>query len=311
MDLQQDFLLPGEKEDADVLTEKVRVLCWVLTHSGNHESKAQHVRATWGKRCNFLIFMSNANDTRLGAINLNVLDGRKFLWGKTRMAFEYVYKHHFEQFDWFFKADDDTYAIMENLRYMLSAYDPTYPIYFGAKFRGFMSGGGGYVLSKQALKQFVESALHNDSLCQGDPTGVDEDVKIGKCLANVGVMEGDSRDEYGRGRFFPLSPMTHIMNKLPHWYIHLTHYKPHKGLDCCSDTAITFHYISPEKMYEMDYLLYGLRPYGIHKDHPYPAPLPPDVNSIPQEMLKLEKNQKVFQKRKRKRVNGRTEYIYQ
>ena len=46
------------------------------------------------------------------------------------------------------KADDDTFVIVENLRFMLKDYDPSFPIYFGCKFKpyvkqGYMSGGAG------------------------------------------------------------------------------------------------------------------------------------------------------------------------
>ena len=105
------------------------------------------------------------SDPNLPAINVNVTEGRNNLWSKTKRAFAYMYEHHKDEADWFLKADDDTYTVVENLRYMLQPYDASKPIYFGCKFKpyvsqGYMSGGAGYVLSKEALRRFVKQGTY-------------------------------------------------------------------------------------------------------------------------------------------------------
>jgi hypothetical protein len=49
----------GEDVEAKKMAEKVRVLCWIMTNPKNHQMKAIHVKATWGSRCNILLFMSS------------------------------------------------------------------------------------------------------------------------------------------------------------------------------------------------------------------------------------------------------------
>jgi glycoprotein-N-acetylgalactosamine 3-beta-galactosyltransferase len=73
---------------------------------------------------------------------------------------------------------------MENMRFMLHAYSPDMPIYFGCKYRahvtqGYMSGGAGYVLSREALRRFAEIGLHDDRLCSPSEEGV-EDIEMGE-----------------------------------------------------------------------------------------------------------------------------------
>ncbi|XP_068222640.1 glycoprotein-N-acetylgalactosamine 3-beta-galactosyltransferase 1-like isoform X3 [Palaemon carinicauda] len=245
----------GEAAQAEDLRNKVRVLCWIMTNPKNHEKKARHVRATWVRRCNKFIFISSEEDKDLDIVGLKVGEGRDHLWEKTKAAFTYVYNNHLNEAEWFLKADDDTYTIIENLRYMLSPYDPAQPIYFGCRFKKYMKDGY---------------------------------MSGGKCLQNLGVKRGDSRDSLGRGRFFPFVPEHHLVPGHigpKNWYWDWIYYPSQVGFDCCSDTAISFHYVPPNKMYELEYLLYHLRPYGIVHRDPFPPPLPPDKSSVPSSVL--------------------------
>jgi glycoprotein-N-acetylgalactosamine 3-beta-galactosyltransferase len=103
------------------------------------------------------------------------------------------------------------------------------------------------------------------------------------------VPAGDSRDTLGRSRFLAFRPEQHLSFGSPSWYYKCVYYAEervriiffprqilqHKeiclmyyfffsqGLNCCSNSAITFHYVRPDQMYVFDYLLYRLHPYGI------------------------------------------------
>lgn len=92
---------------ADKLFNEVKILCWIMTSPDNHKNKAIYVKKTWGKRCNKLLFMSTKPDAELETVSLPVKEGRNTLWDKTKSAFQYVYKNHINDADWFLKADDD------------------------------------------------------------------------------------------------------------------------------------------------------------------------------------------------------------
>lgn len=70
------------------------------------------------------------------------------MWGKTRFGFKYAWDHYKDEYDWFMKADDDTYVIVDNLKKFLAKYSPFDAIYFGCQFSSpqipsWTSGGSG------------------------------------------------------------------------------------------------------------------------------------------------------------------------
>uniref|UniRef100_A0AC34R3N9 N-acetylgalactosaminide beta-1,3-galactosyltransferase n=1 Tax=Panagrolaimus sp. JU765 TaxID=591449 RepID=A0AC34R3N9_9BILA len=259
-----------DNEVAKSLKESVKVLCWIMTAKKNVE-KAITVNSTWAPRCNKYVFIT-ANET-LGLPNVELKDvkeGREFLWAKTKAAFEWIYKNEINNYDWFLKADDDTYVVMENLRFMLLAHDPEKPTWFGCRFKpftkqGYMSGGSGYVLSREAVRRFATDGLSNPKNCKPTGTGA-EDAEMGICLNKIGVIAGDSRDHKGLHRMLPFSPLSHLQaggNKsMPDWFHHYMFYPYTQGKECCSDYMISFHYVNKGVMYALDNLLYHIRPIG-------------------------------------------------
>ncbi|XP_062893097.1 glycoprotein-N-acetylgalactosamine 3-beta-galactosyltransferase 1-like [Mobula hypostoma] len=272
---------------ADDLYKKVCILCWVMTSPVNLEIKAKHVKATWGKRCNTLLFMSSESNPDFPAIGLETKEGREQLYLKTIKAFHYVHQHHINEADWFMKADDDTYVIVENLRFLLSKYNPDGPVYMGRHFKmfnkqGYMSGGSGYVLSREALKRYV--AAFKDGTCHH--TSHIEDVELGKCMEILGIAPGDSRDNHLRESFLPLS-LENLLKKGHYgkdfWLWKFTNYTAKDGPECCSDLAISFHYVKPKFMHVLEFYIYHLRAVGYKYRKSTDFPDPAKVLEAPKE----------------------------
>ncbi|KAF7637775.1 hypothetical protein Mgra_00002749 [Meloidogyne graminicola] len=189
------------------------IFCWIMTAPKYHRERADHIQNTWAPHCDKYLFMSSSNDNKLPIINLKVKEGRNNLWEKTKSSFKYIYDNvNISNYDWFLKADDDTFVILENLKKLLKNYSSQSLIYFGAIFhfmdsslnQTYPSGGAGYVLSKASLRKFVEIGLRNNKIC--DSKEIYEDLEIGSCMRKLNISVIDSRDSKGKHRFIPLSP---------------------------------------------------------------------------------------------------------
>ncbi len=229
---------------------------------------------TWAKRCDRSVFIiagsqppRSLNRTTypfsIAYIGDENIEKYNHLSEKVLLSLLYIYQRYSRNYDWFFKGDDDTYVIVENLRHLLRRRPSNVSFYYGyiakTSDRFYPSGGAGYVLSQKALLQFGEQILikpDQRKLCNKDEA---EDINLAYCLARIGIHVMNARDEHQLERFHPMTFEQHFLGKFTKWIEKNAQFDQKKGEQCCSALTISFHGLSPDEMRMMHFLLYHIQ----------------------------------------------------
>jgi len=197
------------------LEYNAKIFCIIMTTANNLELKARVIYDSWASKCDNHVFVSfiphhtpSFERVELKYKNIfNVLkpeglmiDQYDKLTDKVYKSFKDVYINH-RNYDWYLKADDDTFIFNDNLRLFLADKNQNDPVTFGYHLKGyggFLSGGAGYVLSKESLQRLGSKLITNQKYCPN--TGI-EDVDVAQCLRSLGVFPSNSTDILGRERF--------------------------------------------------------------------------------------------------------------
>lgn len=272
---QQEEHLPPVLEDgailinrrvADDVSRHVRLLCWIPTREKYVATRLKAVQTTWARRCDkTLYFMTNPSNKSLDVITMDIPDIRQTLTDKTVYAHTYLYKHYLDDFDWFLKADDDTYVIVENLKFLLSKFNQTTPGYIGSQFKhfapqGYMSGGAGYALNAMGIKTIVENGYQIPGRCR--LKGGAEDIETGRCAYKAGISTFNQLDVNGKQTFFATNVYAYALGPTPLWAKNYMRATVATGLSCCSPLLVSFHYTGVKLMYVTEFLLYKVVVHG-------------------------------------------------
>ncbi|VDL75333.1 unnamed protein product [Nippostrongylus brasiliensis] len=114
--------------------------------------QAKTILETWASRCDDFLFFT---DSPMGP---NV----------PHLICRHVVEKMEKKYDWYLRADDDAYVVVENLRHFLANYSSEREHYFGYRWNFFVphgyADGGIYILSRAAAETFNE-LMKNAFLC--------------------------------------------------------------------------------------------------------------------------------------------------
>ncbi|KAK7480195.1 hypothetical protein BaRGS_00028580 [Batillaria attramentaria] len=263
---------------ARALRETMRVLCWIpACESDIKKLSLQAINETWVQRCDGHVFFIETDSSSAwpDVISLGLAqESYNHLTEKTQVAIAYLYQRYLNEYDWFLKADVNSYVIMENLRLLLSRYDPKNPVYLGQLYNGiwggpgFMGGGAGYALSREALRQMVDQG-YRKGLCSTEYYNHAEDKHVGECLYKIGVGRHYSLDVHGRESFHMDGPLQMIAGPLTDAMRRFFYFPQSTGPECCSEATISFHGLTPETIRVLENLVYRISVYGRQQNITY------------------------------------------
>ena len=235
-----------------------------MTIMEHRDSRAYAVNQTWAQNCDKYVFVAKPKDYDL-EFGIEVHDENFLpmfhlpnyqesyvdLTDKVYETFKHVYSKY-PNFDWYVKADDDTFMIIDNLRSFLRDKKPLIPVTYGMVLdsdeieTGYLQGGAGYVISNIALKLISNRLLVEKSFC---PNSGQEDIDVAICFRKLSVYAENSMDEQNRERFQSFGLKVIFEGKYPPWiYDQYKRHKLKKGIGAFSDTTISFHEMTPTNM---------------------------------------------------------------
>jgi glycoprotein-N-acetylgalactosamine 3-beta-galactosyltransferase len=173
-----------------------KLFCIITTHQSKLDTKCKTSYDTWVKECDDYVYLtmipnntkSNLFEIKYGIDKINLLqppgftnDNYRRLTDKVYSAFKYIYNRNNAtktSYDWYFKADDDTFVFMDNLRDYLKDKNKSELVTYGYDLKGpelnskYHSGGAGYLMSSAAFDALSSKLTSQYLFCPN--TGVED-----------------------------------------------------------------------------------------------------------------------------------------
>nr|XP_039274123.1 chondroitin sulfate synthase 1-like [Styela clava] len=184
----------------------------IMSTARNRNSRVVAIMNTWAKNQNIKleIFSDNNGTIGKGSGRITTLkNGANIIQlpgvpdnsyppqKKSFSMLKFIHDNYLEKFDWFLRADDDTYLKVDKLIKLVSRIDPNKPFVVGRAGYGkhaedylkpgenYCMGGTGVFLSREMLRRIGP----NLSACLKEMYTKHEDVELGRCIQKITGMK--------------------------------------------------------------------------------------------------------------------------
>ncbi|XP_019641054.1 PREDICTED: chondroitin sulfate synthase 1-like [Branchiostoma belcheri] len=180
------------------LTVRQPLYVGVMTAGKFLHTRATACNNTWGRQVSKVEFFSQRGsweDDRLPVVSLpGVSDDVYPPQTKAFRMLQHVCRTHGQRYDWFMRADDDSYIHVDRLMRFLAKIDSSKKVYMGQpgygfpavrhklglNGRNFCMGGPGVMFSRAA----IQALCPHLETCMEEVMSAEEDVEIGRCVTN-------------------------------------------------------------------------------------------------------------------------------
>ncbi|XP_070327861.1 beta-1,3-glucosyltransferase isoform X2 [Odocoileus virginianus] len=171
---------PVKKEDIFVA---------VKTCKKFHGDRIPIVKQTWAGQAGRLEYYSDYADSSIPTVDLGIPNTDRGHCGKTFAILERFLNHSHDKIPWLVIVDDDTLISISRLRHLLSCYDAREPVFLGERYGyglgtggySYVTGGGGMVFSREAIRRLLASK------CRCYSNDAPDDMVLGMCFSGLGI----------------------------------------------------------------------------------------------------------------------------
>ena len=238
------------------------LLCFIPCARSTDTRKKDVIKETWGGFCDLLLFI----DEDTPGMNITWEENYHLISKKSHQVWLTVYHTYGKSYDFFMKADFDTYILGRNLREYLNNFNPREPHYIGKQLvhpqYGPFVAGASAILSQSAVASFQKATYRRVEECSEEffeKLGSQDDLALGVCLQRIGIYPHNTRNEANEERFmiFDVEYMYDDMTSgisSQQWYKNMS-FNPSFGISCCSKDAVCFHQVNIDDMFrKLDYV---------------------------------------------------------